>query len=77
MPAREECKRILSKLGFKLGVSPALISTRLLSIDNKTDMLNGDLTTDVLECHVDVWMANGMPDYANGNVEPMNSNFYK
>lgn len=64
-----ECKRILSKLGFKLGVSPALVATRLLSDEDKQDMQNGDLTIESLECAIKSWMFNGMPDYANGLTE--------
>lgn len=71
MPTREECKKILSKLGFKLGVSPALIATRLLSEDDKQDMVNGDVPMEALECAVKVWMENGMPDYAHGLTDPM------
>jgi hypothetical protein len=71
MPTKEECKRILSKIGFEVGVSPKLIATRLLSEDDKQDMMNGDLSIEALTCHVKVWKANGMADYANGNTEPM------
>lgn len=66
---KEECKRILSTLGFKLGVSPHLIATRLLSEDDKNDMLNGDLPLDALETAIKVWMASKMPDYANGHTD--------
>ena len=65
----EECKRKLFKLGIKLGVSPNLISTRLLSKDDKDDMLNGLIPDESLETAVKVWMDNGMPDYANGSDE--------
>lgn len=66
----EECKSKLFKLGIKLGVSPTLISTRLLSKEDKDDMLNGLIPDDALECHVQVWMKAGMPDYANGHTDP-------
>lgn len=75
MPSRDECKKILSKLGFKLGVSPSLIATRLLSEDDKQDMVNGDLPLDALECHIKVWKDNGMPDYAHGKTDPMEKKF--
>lgn len=60
---REECKRILVRLGFKLGVSPRLIATLLLSDQDKADMMEGELSIEALECHVKVWMHNGIPDY--------------
>ncbi len=75
MPTREECKRILSKLGFKFGVSPALIATRLLSEDDKNDMVNGELPLETLECAIQVWMKYGMPDYAHGLTDPMKKTF--
>jgi hypothetical protein len=61
----DQCKRILSKIGFKLGVSPALIATRLLSENDKQDMRNGDLSVEELELHVEIWRDNGCPDYCN------------
>lgn len=65
-----QCKSKLFKLGIKLGVSPNLISTRLLSKADKEDMLNGLLPDEALEFHVKVWMKAGMPDYANGLTDP-------
>jgi hypothetical protein len=69
MRSVEECKRILSKIGFKLGVAPNLISMRLLSDEDKKDMLEGLLEIDELEASVEVWRHNGMPDYAQGSLE--------
>ena len=63
-----ECKKILSKLGMKLGVSPRLISERLLSDQDKTDMMEGILEISSLEFSIAVWMDNGMPDYAHGKT---------
>lgn len=63
MPSKEDCKKILSKLGFKLGVSPKLIATRLLDDDDKNDMMYGFINIEELELAVKVWMDNGMPDY--------------
>lgn len=59
----DECKKILSKLGFKLGVSPKLIASRLLSDQDKNDMRIGELPIEALKCHIEAWMASGMPDY--------------
>jgi hypothetical protein len=67
MLTKEQCQKNLFQLGIKLGVSPKLISTRLLSKEDKQDMLNGLIPDEALECHVKVWMDNGMPDYANGS----------
>jgi hypothetical protein len=72
---KQECQKIISTLGWLSGCSPKLIATRLLSEDDKQDMLNGDLEIEALECAVKVWMSNGMPDYANGTTEPMKKNF--
>ena len=70
MPTREECKRILFKIGIKLGCSPNLMATRLLSEDDKQDMVDGLLSIEELECHVKAWMDVQMPDYAHGKTEP-------
>lgn len=66
----EQCKRKLFNIGIKLGVSPKLISERLLSSDDKQDMLNGLIPDEALECHVKCWMEAGMPDYAHGDDKP-------
>jgi len=47
-----------------------LISTRLLSKEDKDDMLNGLVSDETLETAVQAWMSAGMPDYANGHTEP-------
>ena len=70
MPTKEECQRIISKIGFELGVSPNLIATRLLSADDKADMMNGLIPIDALMTGVKCWMDAGMPDYANGRTSP-------
>lgn len=57
---KEDCKRILFKLGIELGVPPALISTRMLNAQDKCDMLNGDLGIEELEQRVIAAKANGM-----------------
>jgi len=66
---KDECKKILSKIGFKLGVSPNLIRFRLLSDNDKVDMLNGLIPIVELEANTKVWRDNGMPDYAHGKLE--------
>lgn len=76
MPTPDECKRLLSKLGFKHGVSPVLISTRLLSIDDKNDMLMGLVSTEQMETAIDCWIKAKLPDYSNGHTEPL-KDFYE
>ncbi len=66
----KECKSELFKIGIQLGVSPTLISTRLLSKEDKHDMLNGLVPVDSLMTAVKCWMNAKMPDYANGHTDP-------
>lgn len=68
---KDECKKILSKLGFDLGVSPNLIATRLLSDHDKVDMQEGVIPIASLRANIEAWRDNGMCDYANGLREPM------
>lgn len=58
-------------IGKKHCVRASLISTRLLSDDDKQDMLNGDLPTEAIETGVKLWMKAGIPDYAHGYDKPM------
>jgi hypothetical protein len=58
----KECKSILFKLGIKYGVSPNLISTRLLSPEDKVDMMNGDVPLESLDLHVKLWKEGGCED---------------
>ena len=69
MPTREECQRTLSRLGLRLGVSPKLISMRLLSDEDKQDMLDGKIDIEELSVAIRAWMDNSMPDYANGSLK--------
>jgi len=62
----EDCKRILFKVGIKFGVSPKLISERLLDAQDKCDMLNGEVPIEYLEVAVQAWKDAGMPDYSKG-----------
>lgn len=49
-----------------LCVQAELISTRLLSKDDKQDMLNGDLPLDTLVAHVKTWKDQGLNNYVTG-----------
>lgn len=63
----KQCKSILFNLGIGLGVSPKLISMRLLDDLDKDDMLSGLIEIAALRAHTEVWRDNGMPDYATGS----------
>jgi hypothetical protein len=56
-------------IGKMLCVKAELISTRLLSEDDKNDMVQGLIEVDSLVTAVKVWMSHGMQDYANGSYE--------
>lgn len=71
----KECKSALFKLGIKYGIPPRLISERLLSKEDKHDMLQGFISFDVLSLHCKVWIENNMPDYANGNTSIYKGDF--
>jgi hypothetical protein len=58
----QECKSILFKVGIKFGISPRLISERLLSDLDKEDMMEGKISIASLEAHTELWKASGMPD---------------
>lgn len=75
MISREECKNILRKIGYRLDVSPKLIAERLLSTEDKEDMLSGLLTQNMIELAVKDWKNAGMPDYANGLDKPYKNNY--
>ena len=60
---RETCQSIIFKLGIKSGISPKVIATKLLSVDDKHDMLAGRLSIEELEAHVIAWKENGLFDY--------------
>lgn len=66
----EQCKDLLKIVGKMLCVKAELISTRLLSKEDKQDMMDGNVPIESLITHVTVWMENGMPDYANGKTDP-------
>jgi hypothetical protein len=53
--------------GIKLGVSPRLIATRLLSPEDKEDMTKGLISIVELEAAIAVWRDNGMLDYVGNN----------
>ncbi len=66
----EHCKDLLRTVAKMMCVKAELISTRLLSKEDKEDMLNGLISDESLVTGVKVWIEAGMPDYANGKFEP-------
>ena len=70
MPTKKECQTKIFNLGIKFGVSPKLIATRLLSLEDKEDMLNGLVPDSALETAIVAWRELQMPDYANGFTLP-------
>lgn len=73
----DKCRRMIFDIGLALGVSPKLISTRLLSKQDKDDMLAGELTKETLTSHVSIWNKMGMLDYSEGSCEPYRSKIIK
>ena len=65
----EHCKNLLITIGKMLCVKADLISTRLLSKEDKQDMLNGLVPDETLFVAVKCWMEAGMPNYAIGSYE--------
>lgn len=63
----EQCKDLLKIVAKMMCVRTELISTRLLSKDDKKDMLEGNLPIESLLAHVKVWRDTGLRDYANGS----------
>ncbi len=57
---------MLFKLAIKYGVAPKLISERLLSREDKDDMLSGLISLEALDCAVRAWKEKGMCNYADG-----------
>lgn len=66
----EQCKDLLRTIAKMLCVKAELISTRLLSAEDKVDMQEGKIPVETLIVAVKVWMRAGMPDYAKGSDSP-------
>lgn len=65
-----EAKSVLFKCCVKHGISPRIVSLYLLSKEDKEDLMCGRLDFESLCLHVDVWKANGCPDYCELDREP-------
>jgi hypothetical protein len=62
------CKAIIIQIAKELDVEARLITTRLMSEDDKNDMRNGNLPRESLKLHVQIWKKSGYPDYAHGKT---------
>ncbi len=72
----QQCKSMIFKSGVKYGISPRLISERMLTDDDKQDMLEGAVSQECLDLNVELWIKCEMPDYKNGSTKPY-SRFYE
>lgn len=70
----DACKGIIRKISVQYSIDSKLIVTRLMNQNDKEDMRNGDLSMDVLDLYVSVWIKSGCPDYAHGLTEPYADN---
>ena len=66
-----ECKEIIKRLAKRLNVDASLVTTRLMSQEDKQDMREGKLLGKALETHIKVWKKSGYPNYANGKTVPL------
>ena len=66
MPTIAECKSLIFCACIETGANPKEVSTRLLSAEDKEDMLNGDVPYITLVTAIRCWMNVGKPDYAHG-----------
>jgi hypothetical protein len=57
-----QCKDLLTEAAKMFCLEAALISERLLSPDDKKDMMNGDLPIESFLMHVKIWAKNGCFD---------------
>ncbi|CAB4127159.1 hypothetical protein UFOVP260_18 [uncultured Caudovirales phage] len=67
----DACKNIIRKIALKHKIELRLITTRLMSEEDKDDMRRGELPIEALNLHVEVWIKTGFPDYSHGLTQPM------
>lgn len=66
----KECQSIVFKLSVKFGVPPREIMEKLLSDDDKKDMMDGSLDVETLEAHTEAWVKSGKRDLV-GRPKPI------
>lgn len=59
----EQCKDLLKTIAQAMCVKAEDISTKLLSQEDKKDLMTGRLSLEELLAHVAVWKEQGMHDY--------------
>lgn len=65
------CKNIIISLARKLGINPRLVTTRLMSDEDKNDMRNGDVPIKMLELYLKLWIEEGLPNHREGKTVPL------
>lgn len=70
---RQECQKAIFNLAVEFGVSPKLITARLLDESDKVDMMEEVLTIEALRAHIGAWKANGMMDYVGKDITYANT----
>lgn len=64
-----QCKYYICKIAKEYNIEPRLITTLLMSEEDKDDMRFGNLPIHILELHVSAWIKAGMPDYVKPNYK--------
>lgn len=64
----EQCKKLIFRVAMRCGVSPRLITTKLLSEQDKQDMRNGELPQEALTNHVEAFRDAGLPNRRAGEM---------
>lgn len=67
MKTKQECQLIIKRLSKSLNVDAKAVSLRLLSSDDKKDMLSGKLPESALKSFIEAWKKVGQPNVASGD----------
>lgn len=57
----ELCIKIIKRVAARHKIAPRLITTRLMDDDDKDSMRRGEISEDVLDLFVRLWIKKGMP----------------
>jgi hypothetical protein len=63
------CKALIRRMAEQFNIDPRLITTRLMSEDDKNDMRYNNLPYESLKMHIQVWIDKCMPDYVRKELE--------